>query len=76
MKLHVNLQENSYDIFMERGILHHMKDHFNLQRKVLIIRDENVPYHHYETIASQCLNAYEYVIRSGEDSKCFQVYEE
>ena len=76
MKLHVNLQENSYDIFMERDILKHIGEHFNLQRNILIIRDENVPYHHYETIASQCLNAYEYVIHSGEDSKCFQVYED
>lgn len=76
MKLHVNLQENSYDIFMERGILHHIGEHFNLQRKVLIIRDENVPYPYYEMIASQCLNAYEFVMKSGEDSKCFGVYEE
>lgn len=76
MKLHVNLKENSYDIWMERGILNHIGEHFPLQRKVLIIRDENVPYAHYETIASQCLNANEYTLKSGEASKCFEVYED
>lgn len=76
MKLRVNLSENSYDIHMERGIISRIGAYFSLDRKVLIIRDENVPVEYYEKIASQCKEAYEYVIRSGEVSKSFDVYQD
>ena len=39
MKLHVDLKENGYDIYMEKGILYRLNDHIQLNRKVMIITD-------------------------------------
>lgn len=75
MKLHVDLKENSYDIFLERGILHHITDYINLQRKVCIITDENVPDAYAQSIQAQCAQGYIYTIPSGENSKSLHMFE-
>lgn len=76
MKLHMNLGENSYDIYLERGILHKLQDYVDLQRKVCIITDNGVPSIYAETVKQQCKEGYIYTVVSGEESKSLQVFEQ
>lgn len=75
MQIHVDLKERSYDIMMERGIIHHINKYISLNRKVMIITDENVPIHFANTIANQCLQAYIEVLPSGEATKSLSTFE-
>ena len=50
MKLHVDLKENGYDIYMEKGILYRLNDHIQLNRKVMIITDTGVPNSYAQTV--------------------------
>lgn len=74
--LHMDLGINSYDIIMERGGLSHLHTYANLNRKVLILSDEGVPFSYTETIHSQCKESYSYRIPQGEDSKSLTKLEE
>lgn len=76
MKLHMDLGQNSYDIILERGSIHRLKDEVNLHRKVMIITDDGVPTRYAEAITKQCKEAYVHVIPQGEGSKCLARYQE
>lgn len=76
MKLYVDLKEHGYPIYMQPNIIKEISQYISLQRKVLIIRDENVPLSFYECIAAQCLEPYSYIMKSGESSKSFIVYQD
>ena len=76
MKLNVNLGDNSYDIVIEKGILQKASEHFDLERKVLIVTDTGVPKEYSEKIAHQCKESYIHTIKQGESSKNFENYKE
>ena len=76
MKLTVNLQEKSYDIVIERGILHRIGDYTNLNRKVLVISDNGVPRQYIDTVLAQCPQGYSHIVPQGEGAKSFPVYQE
>ena len=73
--LHVNLNENSYDIIIEKDCLNKVDTYLNLNRKVLILTDSNIPSSYIETLKSKCLNSFVYTIKAGEDSKSLIEYE-
>ena len=75
MKLHVDLKEKSYPIYIEPGILHHIQDYINLDRKVLIITDDHVPMTYAKTVQKQCKNGIIEVIPMGEESKSFAQFQ-
>ena len=74
MNIHMNLGENSYDIMVERGILHSVSDHINLNRKVLVVTDSGVPSQYAQTVAAQTEDAVIQTIPQGEASKNFEQY--
>ena len=76
MKLTINLQEKSYDIFMERGILQKLSQHVDLDRKVLILSDDGVPKQYVDQVLAQCPRGYSHVVRQGEGAKSLEVYKE
>ena len=76
MRLHVDLRENGYDIILEHGVLHHLNEYIDLNRKVMIITDDLVPDIYTTIVQKQCLNAHVHIISHGEESKSFAVYEE
>ena len=43
MTIHMNLDEDSYDIVVERGILKNANNSLNLDRRVLVVTDSGVP---------------------------------
>ena len=74
MNIHMNLNENSYDIVVERGILARAGEHLNLERRVLIVTDSGVPGIYAKTIADQCKNPVIYTVQTGEGSKSLEVF--
>ncbi len=75
MKIHINLEKNSYDIILEKGALSSVKDYFNLERKVLILTDDGVPKQYSEMVANFSKYPVLYKIKSGEDSKSLASFE-
>lgn len=75
-KIRVDLKENAYDIILGCGAILCAKDYFNLNRKVLIVTDDNVPDEYAQSIAKQCDSPFIYTIKNGESSKNMRNFEE
>jgi len=74
VNIHMDLNENSYDILVERGILAQAAKHMHLDRRVLVVTDTGVPAAYAKTVASQCTKAVIYTIEAGEASKSLEVF--
>ena len=74
MVITVNTSSKKYDVIIERNILNKISNFINLNRKVLIVTDDNIPSSYIETVKSQCLNPFIYVIKHGEQSKSIENY--
>lgn len=75
MTLHLNLGEHSYDIIVERGVLHRAWELLQLRRRVLVVTDDGVPPLYAHTLAAQCDRAVVETVPQGEGSKSFAVLE-
>ena len=75
MNIHLNLKENSYDIIAERGILDKAENHLNLDRRVLVVTDSDVPEIYAQTVANQCTSPVICTVESGESSKSIETFE-
>ena len=51
MTISMDLQENSYDILVERGVLAQAGRHLQLSRRVLVVTDSGVPAEYARTLA-------------------------
>lgn len=71
MIIPLNLNEQSYDIVLERGALKKAGELLDLDRRVLVVTDSGVPKAYAEEIARQCREASSVTIPSGEASKNF-----
>lgn len=69
MKLTMNLGIQSYDIIIKRGSLANVGSLCNLNRKVLIVTDENVPCAYSDTLLAQCKEGYCLRLNQGEGTK-------
>ena len=65
----------NYQIVLEKDILYKAKEYLNLNCKVLIISDDNIPNTYLEIIKKQCLNPFVYLITAGEKSKNITNYQ-
>lgn len=74
MIIPLNLNEDSYDIVLERGVLNRVGELLNLDRKVLVVTDSGVPESYAGTVAAQCKEAVCVTLPAGESSKCFDNY--
>lgn len=74
MILRVNLPQNAYNIFMERGVLKKAGELLNLNRKCLIVTDSGVPAEYAKTISSFCAEYELVTIPQSEASKSFDNY--
>ena len=74
MNIHLNLNENSYDIVVERGVLLKANEHLNLNRRVLIVTDTGVPSQYAETVAAMCKEGIVYTVPMGEGSKSLETF--
>ena len=67
--LTVNLGSNSYPITIGKGLLSKANSYFNLDRRVLIVTDDGVPYKYAQKIAELCKLPTMITVKSGEESK-------
>lgn len=74
MNIHMDLQENSYDIVVERGIINSAEKHLNLQRRVLIVTDSLVPKEYAQAVAKKCKEPLICTVTSGEGSKSLETF--
>ena len=74
MKIHMNLQEQSYDILVQRGILESAGEHLNLNRRVLVVTDSGVPAVYAKTLAQQCREPVILTVEAGEGSKSMETF--
>ena len=74
MNIHLNLNENSYDIIVERGILQKAGEHLDLDRRVLVVTDSGVPEVYAKTLAEQCKSAVICTVETGEGSKSLETF--
>ena len=74
MTIHMNLGQNSYDILVERGILANAKEYLNLNRRVLVVTDTQVPAVYAQTLAVQCKSSVICTVETGENSKSLAVF--
>ena len=69
MQIKVAIPQHSYEIEIDRGLLHKVRDLCDLDRKVLIVTDSGIPEEYAKVLASQCREAVIETIPSGENSK-------
>lgn len=74
MIIQMNLQHDSYDIIVERGILARAGEHLNLNRRVLVVTDTGVPAVYAKTLAQQCKESVICTVEMGEVSKSLAVF--
>ena len=79
-KLNISLKDNSYDIFIEEGIINnassYIKQVYN-NKKVYIITDSNVEKLYLNQLIKALSNDFDVdyvVVKAGEESKCLSVY--
>ncbi len=70
LKLRMELLDRSYDIVVKRDSLNYASQLGNLNRKVLIVTDKNVPSQYVRLLGEQCKEAHPFVVNGGEASKC------
>ncbi len=74
MVLKVELNEDSYDIVIEKGALNNITKYLNLKRKVLIVTDSGIPVEYIRKVADLTKEGYVFTIPQGEENKNFENY--
>ena len=71
MKITVEIPNHKYNIHLKRGILQDVHKFIDLNRKVLIVTDDEIPEQYVMALQKQCPDSYLATIHAGEQSKCF-----
>lgn len=74
MIIPLNLQTDSYEIVVERGVLDKAGELLNLDRRVLIVTDEGVPESYAKRLAAQCKTPVIVTLPQGEATKNFDSF--
>ena len=75
MIIPVQVKDSTYEVIVERGCIDKVIKYLDLNRKVLIITDSNIPLEYVENVKKNIKNSYVYTIKSGEESKNFTNFE-
>lgn len=74
MELVVKASSSSYKVTIGKGLLDKANQYFNLDRKVLIVTDSNVPTTYVNVVKKCAKEGYVFVFKAGEASKNFDTY--
>ena len=74
MKIKINTSIGKYDIVVLKHGLSSIPRHFNLERKVLVITDSNIPTSLINKVLSYCKDGHLYILKAGEKSKNINNY--
>ena len=75
MIIPVKLGERSYDVVIQKGIFNSAEKELKLNRKVLIVTDDGVPFEYAEKLSKKCEKSWIHVIKSGENHKNLRTME-
>lgn len=75
MQLRMDLDENSYDVIVERGALAQLSRFTDLSRKALIVTDDGVPAEYVRMVAQQYPSSTIVTVGHGEGAKSFPVFQ-
>lgn len=75
MKLTVDVKHKQYDIVLEKGCLQTLSKYVDVNKKIFILTDENIPSKWIDMVQDQCPNSMVYKVKPGEESKSFQTFE-
>ncbi len=73
MILSVKTALSSYPIVLERGVLAKAGEYLKLDRRCLILTDENIPKEYIQMLSAQCKAPRVFVIPAGEASKTLEM---
>ena len=76
MIIPVSLNERSYDVVLESGILKKANEFIDLNRKVLIVTDSGVPKEYAETVAALSKEGFVFTVPKGEESKSIDSFKD
>ena len=76
MKQIVDLKDYSYPIYIERNGIEKVSEYIPVQRKIAIITDSGVPTKWVDIVKKQCPDSFVCTIEQGEQSKCFEKYQD
>lgn len=76
MKLTMRTQSDVYDIILDRGCINSISSYIDLDRRVFILTDQNIPNRWIDIVKDQCPVSMVYRVPGGEDSKSMAVFEE
>lgn len=75
MRINVKTGMGEYPVYIERGGLSRLGELFSLNRKCMIVTDENIPQSLVEAAEGACGEAHRFVITPGEHSKTLASFE-
>ena len=75
MNISINLGPDSYQVVIEPGCLARARTLLDLDRRVMIVTDDQVPETYAGILAAQCRNPYIHRIPAGEESKNLRSFE-
>ena len=76
MGIHFKVAHGKSDIYIERNIRKKILKYANLDRRVLVLCDDGIPYEYVETIRKQCGIPFVKIIPHGEKSKSLDMVEQ
>ncbi len=71
----VMTRDGSYPIYIESGVLEHVGEKIDLNRRCLVVTDDGVPKKYVECLLSQCAKPSLFCFPSGEGSKSLATFE-
>ena len=73
--INLNLGDRGYTVTIGKGILSSADKYFNLDRKVFIVTDSNVPEEYAIAVSKRCKSSTIYTVAEGEGSKSLSTLE-
>ena len=70
-KMTVEIPGHKYNIHIKKGVLADVHKYVDLERKVLIVTDDEIPEEYVSALQQQCPECYLATVHAGEASKCF-----
>ena len=74
-KIKINIPNNSYTITLGRHLLKNVDKYFDVNRKILIVTDDNIPSKYIKSVKSKIKDCHVLVIKNGEKNKNFANYQ-
>ena len=74
-KIKINIPNHSYIINLGNNLLKDVDKYFDVNRKILIVTDDNIPKKYIKTVRDRIKDCYVLIIRHGEKNKNFTNYQ-